>query len=631
MLTESILRNPVLINTIGHTTGVLLFGLIIALLVRDRRAHGIRETKLSLIAAALAFAWNVGSLISVAANNPDSLTMQVIMTASFAVLSLLPAVLLQVVLRGQFPSIARAGYAISGAAVLLHVWELFVTSPEPHQIALLLVAIGFAVLIVVAVALKRTMRKVSPVERSDWISLGCLILFSSSLPHFGYQHSRSPWSAEIAWHHIGIPVALVVLLQDYRFLLLDTFVRFLMNSGLAATYVACLLFLNQRFHLWKAIGSSVFLTGIALVALCLSLILFAHLRNLLQQLIGRFIFHRQDLGDRIRAIANLSAQTKTEEQLVSDAAREVAAHFRTARFAVVSEVGAREETDRPAMLLGTGSDGGNGDLSWAEAQIPLRFSSGEIRFLLTGTRRGRQRYLSEDLDDMRRLGAVIVEQVERFRSEELRRLAAQAELRALQAQINPHFLFNAFNTLYGSIDRASFEARRLVLNLTEIFRYFLQGNRSTIALSEELRIVKAYLEIEALRLGDRLTSELDIGESALPVMIPILSIQPLVENAVKHGVAAKAGPGRVVVRAHKNHDSLRITVEDSSLGAAGIGATPHDGSGMGLANVRRRLFLTYGPESTLDALYSAQGSTVTLVIPAMMASLVEIEEAQIAG
>jgi two-component system LytT family sensor kinase len=208
-----------------------------------------------------------------------------------------------------------------------------------------------------------------------------------------------------------------------------------------------------------------------------------------------------------------------------------------------------------------------------------------------------------------------VEQVERFRSEELRRLATQADLRALQAQINPHFLFNAFNTLYGTIDRGSFEARRLVLNLTEIFRYFLQGDRSLIALSEELRIVKAYLEIETLRLGDRLQTELDVSEAALGLMIPVLSIQPLVENAVKHGVAAKAGPGRVTLRAHLHDNTLQISIEDKCLGSPGSSSLLHDGFGLGLANVRRRLNLSYGPASSLEAFHEPHGSRVTLSIP----------------
>jgi LytS/YehU family sensor histidine kinase len=311
----------------------------------------------------------------------------------------------------------------------------------------------------------------------------------------------------------------------------------------------------------------------------------------------------------------------------------VATHLRTDHFAVVPDLDVAKTTERPAMLFdGVLNPHLPAKLFWAEAQIPLRFFTGEMKFLLTGPRRGRQRYLSEDLEDMRRLGSVIVESVERFRSEELTRLAAQAELRALQAQINPHFLFNAFNTLYGTIDRESFEARRLVLNLSEIFRYFLQGDRSFIPLSEELRIIRAYLEIEALRLGDRLETELDVSGAALSVMIPILSIQPLVENAVKHGVAAKAGRGRVVVRVQNEGGVLRVSVEDTGTGFPGNGsAISHDGAGVGLANVRRRLHLSYGPTATLDVSSTELGSTVAFSIPAAMRSQASKQEVEVGG
>jgi two-component system LytT family sensor kinase len=608
MLSEASLRDPVLINTIGHSAGVLLFGFIIVLLVRDRRSQGLRETKLSILAAALAFGWNVGSLIALGAGNSDSLAMRIVMTASFAVLSLLPAVLLEVALQGQLRMLTNAGYVISGLAVSLHVMELFVPASAAHQLALLLVAVGFAALTVLAVLRKRNVR------RTEWFSLACLLLFASSFPHFGYQHFRSPWAAEVTWHHIGIPVALIVLLQNYRFLLLDTFIRFLMNSGLAAAYVACLVGLNRKFQLSQLVAHNVFLSGIILVILCLSLILFAHLRNLLQQWIGRRIFHRENLDERLQRIGLLGAKMQTERELIAGAASEVATHLRAVRCEVVCDIGRDSKDGRPSMFMGDSAS--NSSLAWAEAEIPLRFSSGGVSYLLTGTRSGRQRYLSEDFEDMRRLGAAIVEQVERFRSEELRRLATQAELRALQAQINPHFLFNAFNTLYGTIDRGSFEARRLVLNLTDIFRYVLQGDRAVIAFLEELRIIKAYLEIESLRLGDRLETEIEVDESALSVMIPILSIQPLVENAVKHGVAAKSGPGRVILRAHKSGGVLKIVVEDASLGKEGSGAAPLEGFGLGLANVRRRLNLCFGPESTLEVVHGNRGSIVTLLIPA---------------
>jgi signal transduction histidine kinase len=350
-----------------------------------------------------------------------------------------------------------------------------------------------------------------------------------------------------------------------------------------------------------------------LVGLCLGLVAFAYVRNILQQWIGRVLFRRQNLDERIQTIVELAAKAASEEELLSSAAGQIAAHLRTDQFAIVSDQGLVREVNQPAVLFD--ADRIHHLPRWAETQTPLRLSSGEVRLLLTGPRAGRQRYLSEDLEDMRRLGSAVVEQVERFRSEELKRLAAQAELRALQAQVNPHFLFNALNTLYGSIDRESYHARRMVLNLSEIFRYFLQGDRSFIALSEELRIIEAYLEIESLRLGDRLETELLVSESARSAMIPILSVQPLVENAVKHGIASRPGPGRVRLRAETVDGQLRVSVEDTGMGFAESQKQMNEGCGVGLENVRRRLRLSYGLNSTLTISSDGSGTVVGFVIP----------------
>jgi signal transduction histidine kinase len=612
MLRDFSLRDPVLINTVGHTAGVLLFGLIIVLLIRDWRAHGVRQTKLSLVAAALALGWNVGSLVALASNSAGTLPIGMVETVSFSVLSLLPAVLLQVALQGKHRLIVTAGYAVSTCAVALHFGELAYPSVGLHQAALVSIAAGFGLLTVIAFLVRRKHRTDGQTDAAEWISLGCLLLFTSSFLHFGYQHVSSPWAAEITWHHIGIPVALIVLLQDYRFLLLDTFVRFLVNSGLAAVYVATLLALNQRFRWRESIHSSMFLIGMMLVALCLSLILFAYFRNALQAWVGRVIFRRRSIDECIKTIMNLASTARSEEDLLARAAGEVADHFRTDRFAVLAESAGNTTAERPSVLFGARHRAE--DFS-AEARIPLRFSSGDLRFLVAGARRGGRRYLSEDLEDMRRLGTVIVEQVERFRSEELRRLASQAELRALQAQINPHFLFNALNTLYGTIDRSSHEARRMVLNLADIFRYLLQGDRVTIQLSEEIRIVQAYLEIEKLRLGDRLETELVVSESARASIIPILSIQPLVENAVKHGIAARQTRGRVCVTAHTTDMGLRVTVEDTGVGFEESRRRLGAGTGVGLENVRRRLTLCYGAIADLNIQSNGSGTTVTFFIP----------------
>ena len=616
MLIHGNWSDPVLINTVGHTAGVLLFGVIIALLLRDWRAHGMRQTKLSLIAAALALGWNIGSLVVLASANPATLLVEIVTTVSFSMLSLLPAVLLQVAVQGQQPRVVSVGYVVSISAVALHFSELFSSNLGLHQAGLVLIVAGFAVLTVTAFLSKyRPLSKV-PMERSEWISLACLLLFTSSFVHFGYQHISSPWAAEIAWHHIGIPVAVIVLLRDYRFLLLDTFIRFLVNSGLAAVYVATILVLTERFRVWQLIRPSMFLTGISLVALCLSLILFAHLRNAGQAWVSRVIFRRQSVEDCINAIGKLASSARSEEEVMRHAAQQAANHLRTDRFAIETEESNREASANASVLFRRQDTKGmrGGDFH-AEARIRLRFSSGDARCLTLGARRGGRRYWSDDVDDMRRLGAAIVEQVERFRAEELKRLVSQAELQALQAQINPHFLFNALNTLYGTIDRGSSEARRLVLNLADIFRYILRGHRTVILLGEELKIVKAYLEIEALRLGERLQTEVIADESAEATLIPILSIQPLVENAVKHGVAAKQGLGRVRVQAEQLAAGLRVTVEDTGVGFDQSRKQPHEGTGLGLENVRRRLALCYGPAADLRIQSSDRGTVVSFLIP----------------
>src|SRR6202023_2310504 len=126
---------------------------------------------------------------------------------------------------------------------------------------------------------------------------------------------------------------------------------------------------------------------------------------------------------------------------------------------------------------------------------------GQSKCILLGGRAGGQRYLSHDLDALTKAAAEIVERVESLRREEMNRLVAQAELRALQSQINPHFLFNSLNALYGAIPRSAEVARRMALNLAETFRYLLQTGKTFVPLSEEMQIVRAYLEIEQCRIG----------------------------------------------------------------------------------------------------------------------------------
>jgi two-component system LytT family sensor kinase len=157
------------------------------------------------------------------------------------------------------------------------------------------------------------------------------------------------------------------------------------------------------------------------------------------------------------------------------------------------------------------------------------------------------------------------------------------------------------------------EARRLVLNLADVYRYLLRSERALVEVEEELRIVRAYLEIEELRLGAKLHTEVDADPSALRVTIPLLSIQPLVENAVKHGVAARVGAGFVHLKIRAGDRAISVEISNSGMWERPPGLSSQ--SGIGLTNVRRRLELCYGAEARFDIQAANGVTTVAFVLP----------------
>jgi LytS/YehU family sensor histidine kinase len=166
------------------------------------------------------------------------------------------------------------------------------------------------------------------------------------------------------------------------------------------------------------------------------------------------------------------------------------------------------------------------------------------------------------------------------------------------------------------VRREASAARRTVLNLAEIFRYFLQSGKSLIPLSEEIKIVTAYLDIERLRLGPRLQTEIRIDDDCQHVLIPILSIQPLVENAVKHGISTRAGEGWLRVTASAADGNVTIAVEDSGTGPVDDGVRAvFKGAGVGLTNVTRRLQLCFGPEAGITMRQGDSGTYVQFSAP----------------
>ena len=231
-------------------------------------------------------------------------------------------------------------------------------------------------------------------------------------------------------------------------------------------------------------------------------------------------------------------------------------------------------------------------------------------------------YLSGDrhlLQSLARTLGVVLDNVRfREREQQLRMLAGRAELKALRAQINPHFLFNALNAIAGLIPSNARAAEDTVEQLAEIFRYTLRkSGNEWVRLDEEIEFVTAYLRVEQARFGERLAVEIAVDPAAGGVTIPAMSVQPLVENAIKHGTSNVEGQGRVSVRAVLDGEVLTIEVCDNGPGFPPAPRPPASGasSGHGLRNIADRLSGYYGSSAELVCANGAAGARVTLRIP----------------
>ncbi|SFE27821.1 sensor histidine kinase [Spirosoma endophyticum] len=179
---------------------------------------------------------------------------------------------------------------------------------------------------------------------------------------------------------------------------------------------------------------------------------------------------------------------------------------------------------------------------------------------------------------------------------ELRQLALQSELSALKAQLNPHFLYNVFNTISASVPPTQERTRELLAELADLFRYQLQASRrDLVPVRDELAFVRKYLHLEKARFGKRLQVTVQVGAGVLDYLMPPMLLQPLVENSVRHGIAPLIEGGEVCIRIERRQEHLHLEVLDTGVGMSGSEA---NSQGVGLANTRMRLFKTYG--STLQ-------------------------------
>ena len=207
---------------------------------------------------------------------------------------------------------------------------------------------------------------------------------------------------------------------------------------------------------------------------------------------------------------------------------------------------------------------------------------------------------------------------ERFRARQLAaaRLEAeltQARLHALRAQLQPHFLFNSLHSI-ASLARVGDNAAvvRLIAGLSDLLRHGLDTSTERQSLADEMHLVEKYLDIQRVRFGDRLSADIEVSPAAAPARVPPLVVQPLVENALRHGLAPQVGPGAVRVRARRDGRWVVVDVEDTGAGLpAGWNAAASNGTG--LRNLSARLEAEFGGDYALDVAPRPGGGTVATV------------------
>jgi two-component system, LytTR family, sensor kinase len=225
---------------------------------------------------------------------------------------------------------------------------------------------------------------------------------------------------------------------------------------------------------------------------------------------------------------------------------------------------------------------------------------------------------ADELQVVAEAASLVCAQIELSVLAEQERRLAQAELRALRAQISPHFLYNALAAVAANIHEDPEVAREQLIDFAEFTRYLFRDGRSYVSLAEEVEHVMRYLRLEQARFPGVLDVRVDVDPAARNAVVPTMSLQPLAENAIRHGVR-RSGTGTITIRAIAAGDHVELSVTDDGTGFAPRGGPVQTaaGGGIGLANVDARLRTTFGEQFGLRVQSApGAGTTVSLTVPA---------------
>jgi hypothetical protein len=639
----------------GFGAGAALYAMLGVMAARAPRRRGdVRNgaeaaprDRIPVAAALLGLAWNLGALLLYGGRGFGGLdatteaaahgaALVFVGAVAFAALGFLPAVVVHAALLGATGrarrSLTALAYALSGAGAGLHLWDAAVAGGHtPSRAALLLLTVGYAVLLtVVWVRLRRQPGARGPLAAA---ALGSFAVTALHLSQHAPGHGPV-W--ELVGHHASIPLALVILYQDWRFALADLFLkRALAALAVVAGTVAAHVLVIVPVVLPRLAADPADPWAPAVLALLVgvALTVAAPVRRRLDAFVDRVVLRRPDYVALRTDVAAAVARSDDERTVLDAACARLAPALaaEAVRWAADADAAggdgrAPRGTGAVPVVVGPGRQ---------SARVVVPTAEAPEYHLDVGALRGGRRLLSDDVALLEHVALLAARRIDVLRiaherctreahALETERLAAEAELRALRAQLQPHFLFNALTTIAWLVQSAPDRALVTLHRLTELLRAVLRSPPGElVALGEEVAIVEAYLAIETARFEERLQVVVDVAGDARAVAVPPMLLQPLVENAVKHGISPLRAGGRVTLRAwlaRGDDDApvLRVDVCDTGAGAdpAAI-ARRQAAGGLGLASVERRLARLFDGRATF-AVHTApgEGFAVALSIPA---------------
>lgn len=600
------LNAALLINLLGFTVGIALYALLSAMVVRHRRPSKAGGVDLLLLATSLlGLLWNAGELGIFVWKDFGAINLSPFLTAiSYAALGFLPSVVVHSAQNetAKKHRLTIAAYALSAFAALLHIRAAILGDNVPSDLALQTLTFGSLALAagLVIFNFRQTLEK-----KAIWAS--ALLVFAVSALHLSGEESS--WFVELVAHQSSLPLALAILYQNYRFAFADLFLKRAISLILVATvafglyvFIASPLLRYHETHDRDDVQA----ISLILVLWIATALIYPALHKFAVWLVDTVILQRADYEklelELTRKIENLDSTEETLDELC----RELATALTSKKSGWVEVYEAGDQARLPSVNFTP--DSAHVFIPTAESpfyQIDLSEFSGGRRLLSEET----AMLEAVSLVTARRIDAMRVSHErfrQTFREQEFEKLATEAQLSALRSQINPHFLFNALTTIGYLIQTAPEKAFDTLMRLTQLLRGVLTSTGEFCTLGQELKLIESYLEIERARFEERLRVEIDVPEELKKLQVPALILQPLVENAIKHGISESKAGGEVRISAMLEGDVLRLTVADTGPGLTS-GKTAK-GGGVGLKNINERLNSYYGGKAGLEIKSDHQGT-----------------------